>query len=128
MKRSFIILLLILMNLVIIFYIDYKINLPDLDYYHGKDAGVIVRFHVTIVMSIIYFFIMSKKNKIIYSIYGFIIGIVSMVICYLALAEFTKLSDIFYQIVATMVFMSAFYLIEKRGEVYKDRSKVFDIE
>jgi hypothetical protein len=119
MKRSFIILLLILMNLIIIFYIDYKINLPDLDYYHGKDGGIIVRIQVTIVMSVIYFFIMSKKNKIIYSIYGLIIGILSMFICYLVLANFTKLSDIFYQLIVTIIFISTFHFIEKINKVHK---------
>lgn len=119
MKRSFIILLLILMNLIVIFYIDYKINLPDLDYYHGKDGGIIVRFQITIVMSVIYFFIMSKKNKIIYAIYGLIIGILSMVICYLTLAKFTKLNDVFYQLIATIIFISAFHFIEKINRVHK---------
>lgn len=104
----------ILLNLIVIFYVDYEINLPNLNFYNGKDGGIIVRFEITIIMSIIYFLIMSNKNRIVFSIYGFIIGILSMIICYLILGKFTKLSDIFYQLIVTVVFILTFHIIEKR--------------
>lgn len=117
MKGYFIMLLLILVNLGVVLYIDYRINLLDLNYYNGKDGGLIVRFQVTIAMSVIYFFVMSKKNKIIFAIYGFLVGILSMVICYLIIGEFTNLSDVFYQLTAMTLFILVFHIIEKKGNV-----------
>ena len=117
MKRYLIILLLILINLLVIFYIDYRINMPDLNYYNGKDGGLIVRFESTIILSVIYFFVLSKRNRILYSLYGFIVGLFSMIICYLIIGKFTKLNDIFYQLTATILFIIIFHSIRRNVNV-----------
>lgn len=101
------------MNLIVIFYIDYKIKLPDLRYYNGKDGGLIARFEVTIFMCIIYFLILSRKNKIIFSLYGFIVGLISMTICYLIIGKLTTLNEIFYQLTATLLYVLVFHFIDK---------------
>ncbi len=112
MKKIIIQVLLILVNLVVVYYIDYRIKLPDLNYFNGKDGGLIVRFEATVIMSVIYFVLVS--NKLIYSLYGFIIGLFSIVICYLIFGKFTKLDDVFYQLTATILFILAFHFIDQR--------------
>lgn len=112
MRRSYIILFLMLLNLVVIFYIDYRIHIADMDFYIGKDDGLTLRFETTIILSIIYFFIISKY-KIVFLLYGFIVGVISFIFCYLIIGKFTKLNEIFYQIIATILFMIVFHLLVK---------------
>ena len=116
MKKYLIIILLILFNLGVVFYVDYEINLPNILYYNGKDGGLIVRFGTTIIMSTIYFFIMSKKNKIIFSVFGLITGVLTFIMSYLLIGKFTKLNHIFFQLIATTFFISIFHIIEKRNK------------
>jgi hypothetical protein len=114
MKKHISTIVLIAINLIVIFYIDNRITLHDLDYYNGKDGGLIIRFETAIIMSAVYFFLLTKKNKIIFFFLGVIIGVLSTFISYLILGKLTSLNDVFYQLTTTILFIWAFHFIEKK--------------
>lgn len=105
---------LIFIYLIVVLFIDYKINLLDLNYYNGKDGGLMLRFETSIIMSVVFFIVMSKNNKILFSLLGIIIGVFSTIISYLLLGSFTTLDDVFYQLGAIFLFTAIFHFIDKR--------------
>lgn len=113
-RKIKIIVFLVLLSLVVIFLRDlYK--LFDKPFYQGKDDGIFARFQVIVISSALFFFFITRKNRIFNLAIGFIIGIFSGVISYL-LAAFIPLNSFFdfsYHIIATSLFIIAFFQIEK---------------
>ena len=63
MKRNVLIMLLILINSSVIFYINFKIK-TDLSYHYGKDGGVFTGLEMITLLSAFYFLILGKGNKL----------------------------------------------------------------
>jgi hypothetical protein len=89
MKYLFILLFFIL-SAIMIAYIDYGIRTYDMRFYSGKDNGYFLRFESVICLSTGYYLlnvILQSERKIKtylkYGITGFVLGIISSVICYL---------------------------------------------
>ena len=113
-RKIKIILFLVTLSLVVIFLRDlYK--LFDKPFYQGKDDGIFARFQVIVISSALFFFFITRKNRIFNLAIGFIIGIFSGIISYF-LAVFIPSNTFFdfsYHIIATSLFIIAFFQIEK---------------
>jgi len=113
-RKIKIIVFLVLLSLVVIFLRDlYK--LFDKPFYQGKDNGIFARFQVIVISSALFFFFITRKNRIFNLAIGFIIGIFSGVISYF-LAVFIPSNSFFdfsYHIIATSLFIIAFFQVEK---------------
>jgi len=113
-RKIKIIVFLVLLSLVVIFLSDlYK--LFDKPFYQGKDDGIFARFQVIVISSALFFFFITRKNRIFNLAIGFIIGIFSGVISYF-LAVFipsNSFFDFLYHIIATSLFIIAFFEVEK---------------
>ena len=113
-RKLKIIIFLVLLSLIVIFLRDlYK--LFDTSFYQGKDNGIFARFEVVVISSALFFFFISRKNRIFNLAIGFIIGIFSGVISYF-LAVFIPSNTFFdfsYHLIATSLFIIAFFQIEK---------------
>lgn len=113
-RKIKIIVFLVLLLLVVIFLRDlYK--LFDKPFYQGKDDGIFAKFQVIVISSALFFFFITRKNRIFNLAIGFIIGIFSGVISYF-LAVFILSNSFFYflyHIIATSLFIIAFFQVEK---------------
>ena len=122
MKKKALILLLILINISIIFYINFKIE-TDISYHSGKDGGIFSGFKMIILLSSIYFLVLTKHNKFIFFIIGFLIGIVSFIVSYFAIFWISNSSDIYFYLLAMLLFVLSFHLIEKHRTIVKLNAK-----
>ncbi|KIO52113.1 hypothetical protein IW18_13350 [Flavobacterium hibernum] len=122
MKKKALILLLILINISIIFYINFKIE-TDISYHSGKDGGIFSGFKMIILLSSIYFLVLTKHNKFIFFIIGFLIGIVSFLVSYFAVFWISNSSDIYFYLLAMLLFVLSFHLIEKHRTIVKLNAK-----
>jgi len=64
-------------------YLINQIESHNMDYYHGKDNGAFVLLESIIIFSALFYFVMSKKNRIINGLLGVLIGIIISIIVYL---------------------------------------------
>lgn len=71
----------ILVNLLVFLYVNYQINSFNLNFYHGKDDGVLVRLGIYILF--ISYAILARTKKMIMFFYGLLIGFGSIFISYL---------------------------------------------
>jgi len=122
MKKKALILLLILINISVIFYINFKIE-TDISYHSGKDGGIFSGFKMIILLSSIYFLVLTKHNKFIFFIIGFLIGIVSFLVSYFAVFWISNSSDIYFYLLAMLLFVLSFHLIEKHLTIVKLNAK-----
>ena len=122
MKKKALILLLILINISVIFYINFKIE-TDISYHSGKDGGIFSGFKMIILLSSIYFLVLTKHNKFIFFIIGFLIGIVSFIVSYFAIFWISNSSDIYFYLLAMLLFVLSFHLIEKHRTIVKLNAK-----
>ena len=122
MKKKALILLLILINISVIFYINFKIE-TDISYHSGKDGGIFSGFKMIILLSSIYFLVLTKHNKFIFFIIGFLIGIVSFLVSYFAVFWISNSSDIYFYLLAMLLFVLSFHLIEKQRTIVKLKAK-----
>ena len=122
MKKKALILLLILINISVIFYINFKIE-TDISYHSGKHGGIFSGFKMIILLSSIYFLVLTKHNKFIFFIIGFLIGIVSFLVSYFAVFWISNSSDIYFYLLAMLLFVLSFHLIEKHRTIVKLNAK-----
>lgn len=122
MKKKALILLLILINISVIFYINFKIE-TDISYHSGKHGGIFSGFKMIILLSSIYFLVLTKHNKFIFFIIGFLIGIVSFLVSYFAVFWIFNSSDIYFYLLAMLLFVLSFHLIEKYRTIVKLNAK-----
>lgn len=113
-RKIKIIVFLVLLSLIVIFLRDlYKFF--DTPFYQGKDNGIFARFQVVVISSALFFFFITRKNRVFNFAIGFIVGIISGVISYF-LAVFIPSNTFFdfsYHLIATSLFIIAFFQIEK---------------
>ncbi|MFH6999632.1 hypothetical protein ACHRVZ_17040 [Flavobacterium sp. FlaQc-57] len=122
MKRIALIVLLILINTGVIFYINFKIE-TDISYHYGKDGGIFSALKMIVLLSAVYFLVLTKHNKFIFFIIGFIVGIVSFIVGYFALFWISGSNDIYFYFFAMVLFILSFHLIEKQRTISKLKAK-----
>jgi hypothetical protein len=113
-RKIKIIAFLVLLLLIVVFLRDLY-ELFDTPFYQGKDDGIFASFEVVVISSALFFFFMARKNRIFNLAIGFIIGLFSGVISYF-LAVFIPSNTFFdfsYPIIATSLFIIAFFQMEK---------------
>jgi len=115
MKQIILLLFLLLTFIGISLYIIYQIESHNMHYYAGKDNGMFVQFESIIVMSILFYTIMTKRNRIISALVGFGFGIVSGVSGYLLYFSTYDLTNkgIIFPIYSILIFIGLFFLREK---------------
>lgn len=62
--------------MLIVFFLNYKIK-TDISYHAGKDGGYFKRLESVIVLSVLFYFVISKRLHLLYGFIGFIISIFS---------------------------------------------------
>ena len=72
-------LIFIIVSISIIYFLNYKIS-TDIIYHTGKDGGDFKRLESIIVLSILFYVIMSKKIRILYGFIGFVISLLSTIL------------------------------------------------
>lgn len=113
MKRVILIAVLIVINIIVIFYINFKIQ-TDLSYHSGKDGGFFTGLEMITIMSSIYFLVLSKKNKLIFFMVGLVIGVISYIASYFLTFYFLNSSNLYYYLMAMIIFILIFNFIEKK--------------
>jgi uncharacterized membrane protein YfcA len=114
-RKIKIIVFLVLLSLVVIFLRELY-NFFETPFYQGKDDGIFARFELVVISSALFFFFIARKNRIFNFAIGFLIGIFSGIISYF-LAVFIRSNTFFdfsYHIIATSLFIIAFFQIENR--------------
>lgn len=115
MSRKLKIIVFLVLLLFAILYLNNRINAFDIRFYFGKDNGVLARFELIVISGALFFFFIARKNRIFNLALGFIIGIFSGIISYF-LAVFIPSETFFnysYHVVATILFIIAFFQLEK---------------
>jgi len=98
-----------------VFFLQEIYEFFDTPFYQGKDDGIFARFEVVVISSALFFFFMARKNRIFNLAIGFIIGIFSGVISQFlsVFIPWNTFFDFSYHIIATLLFIIAFFQIEK---------------
>lgn len=115
MKRIALILLLVILFISISYYINDQIQSYNRAYYYGKDNGAFAQFKSIIIMSLLFFTVVTKGKRLIYALIGLVVGIVSGVIGYLLHSLTYDLIDngIVYPIYSIVIFIGLFLFIER---------------
>jgi hypothetical protein len=102
---------------VVILYLNYRIAIYDMRFYSGKDNGYVVRIESICMLSTLFFLLMCKQKRILNFFLGFMIGIISGIVCYFAANICTDNSntDLLFHILSCLCFVVVFFVIEKRG-------------
>jgi hypothetical protein len=102
---------------IIIFYFDFKISTYDMRFYSGKDDGLFIVFESIVIFSTIFFFIMSEQKRILNILIGLFIGIFMGILTYviiaLTLGKYLNNMILVYHIIAFLLCIKLFFVIEK---------------
>ena len=115
------ILILTLLDFYVVIYLDKKISLYDLDYYHGKDNGFISRLEWACLISSIFFLIMTKRKRILSMFLGLLIGFISIIFCSFLISEYTILSPVWGQFLASILYILTFFLTIYRIKYFNSK-------
>lgn len=124
MARKIKIILFLILIVLVVLYLNNRIYSYDMRYYAGKDNGLFARFESIVVSSALFFLLLTKMNRILDLFIGFVIGIISGILGYFLTLIFSNetVNDIFYHVFGTILFMMAFFLIEKYSNSKKTNS------
>lgn len=107
---------LILIFTCVIVYINAKILSFDMRFYCGKDDGDFARLQSIIVMSTVFFFVMSQSYRFLNLILGFFLALFSSIVCYIAsafLPDFMGNPGVLFHILSCITFILLFFGVEK---------------
>ena len=115
MKQIILLLFLLLTFIGVSYYIIYQVESHNMNYYWGKDNGMFAQFESIIVMSVLFYTIMTKRNRIISALVGFGFGMVSGITGYLLyFFTYDLINDgIIFPIYSLIIFIGLFFLREK---------------
>lgn len=86
-------------------------------FYYGKDDGVIVRVESIIILSGLYFLVLSRQKRILNLLKGFLIGLISTImtwfLIFMPATGFTDKSDLIFHFSACILSILAFLKFEK---------------
>jgi hypothetical protein len=107
--------ILLLVITAVIFYLNNRIENYDMRFYYGKDDGVIAILESNILLSSLFFLIMTRQNRGRNSLIGLFIGLIASIISYFAIMPFAN--DVYFgltfHITSCIVFVTIFFIIEK---------------
>jgi hypothetical protein len=118
MTRINISILLIILMVIASYYINYQIEIYNMDYYYGKDNGAFRQLESIIIFSTLFYLIVSKSKKIIFTLLGLFIGVLSGIVTYLITG--TGLS---FPLFACLIQIILFFILEKMYFVDKKASR-----
>ena len=75
-NRKTILYIFIIITIIIVLFLNYKIK-TDVSYHAGKDGGYFKRLESVIILSVLFYIVISKRLRILYGFIGFIISILS---------------------------------------------------
>lgn len=113
--QSIKLLIMLLIMTGVIVYIDYNIKSGNPDFYSGKDNGAFRRFESIVVLSTLFFSLMTNNKRILFVIIGFVGGIICSVAGYI-LAGLTPFDSPFgnlFHIISCLLFIGLFYASRK---------------
>jgi hypothetical protein len=102
---------------LIIFFLNYKIK-TDISYHARKDGGYFKRLESVIVLSILFYIVISKRMRILYGLIGFVISIISSFLGLLisGILPMTLYGDTIMHLIVFGISYSSFLGIEKMIE------------
>ena len=107
------IIILICLFVIVTLIINNEIIKGNMFFYSGKDNGFLVRIETITIMSMLYFFMLSKNKKILNLIIGFFIGILSSIISYFLSFAISYNPTIIFHVIAFCLFSLSYFLINK---------------
>ena len=112
MNRKILFIIFIVLTTIVIGIIEYGIRTYDMRFYAGKDNGLAKQFESICILSTIYFIIMSKQKRLLYGLFGLLVGIITGVVCYFVLSSLGVFGLLFH-IISCLIFIIIFHGIEK---------------
>ncbi|MFI0431278.1 hypothetical protein [Mariniflexile sp. HMF6888] len=118
MTKVILIVLHILLTILVIAYIDNGIRTHDMDFYFGKDDGYIYRFKSIVILTIVFYVLMTigKKRTVIDFLkqggLGFMTAIIVSVVSYLALLNLNY-NGLTFHIVTIIICYSIYFGLKK---------------
>jgi len=108
----------LILTALVIAYIDNGIRTHDMDFYHGKDNGYIVRFESILILNAIFFILLTigKKQALIdyakVGLLGFVTAVITGIVCYLIFlsADYYGLT---YHIATIIICYSSYFGLKK---------------
>ena len=99
----------------VIVYIDYNIRSGNPDFYAGKDNGFFKRLESIVLLSTLFFTVMSTDKRILFIITGFFGGIASAIAGYIltGLLSFDSPFGNVFHIISCLLFIGLFYALRK---------------
>ena len=114
LNRKIKFLIMIVISVSIIFLLNYKIK-TDISYHSGKDGGYFKRLESVVILSVLFYVVMSKKLRILYGFMGFAIAFVAT-FGVLLISSFVPESlsgDTIMHLIVFLIAYSSFFVIEK---------------
>lgn len=104
----------IIITMMIIFFLNYKIK-TDISYHAGKDGGYFKRLESVIILSVLFYIVISKRLQILYGFIGFVISILSSFLGLLiaGILPMTLFGDTIMHLTVFGIAYSSFFGIEK---------------
>ncbi|WP_299677077.1 hypothetical protein [uncultured Tenacibaculum sp.] len=102
--------ILIGITVFVIFFLNYKIE-TDISYHSGKDNGYFKRFESVIILSVIFYVVISKQKRILYGCIGFLVSIISSFIGMIisnSLPKPMNVDSIIHLVVFAIAYLSLF--------------------
>jgi hypothetical protein len=114
MKRNILIIFLFILFVGISYYIVLQIESYNMKYYTGKDNGTFAQFESIVIMSCIFYLIVTKKNRFISALTGIGYGILSGISGYLLYFLTDRIIDeiIVIPIYSIIIFIGLFFLTQ----------------
>lgn len=115
MKRATLISFLIILFIGISYYINHQIQANNMVYHYGKDNGVLAQFKSIIIMSLLFYMVVTQGKRLKSAIIGLGAGVASGVAGYLLYSLTYDLisNGIVYPIYSIIIFIGLFLLIER---------------
>ncbi|MGZ4048180.1 MAG: hypothetical protein ACXVPU_05605 [Bacteroidia bacterium] len=112
-RIKFFILLFVIATVII--YINNRIENYDMRFYNGKDDGIVVILESTILLSSLFFSIMTRQNWAKNVFIGLLVGLIASIISYFAIMPFANDNyfGLTFHITSCIAFMTTFFIREK---------------
>ena len=120
MSRKIKFIILIILITIVIAFLEWKISSGDLNFYYGKDGGVLKRLESILIFGPLFFVIMANKKHIFFLFIGLLVSIICSIIIYLLLGFCNVYPDLPFHIITCLTIIILFFYIEKQVEKEKN--------
>ena len=117
-----------LLMMIVVLYIDNGINSYDMRFYYGKDNGYFRRIESIVIFSTMFFLVLSRNKRLLYTLYGFITGLISVIVSYVFISILlNKLllsnTDLVFHFFAIGICIFWFFILERLLNRNKDNQE-----